>query len=560
MSDNLHYRAIQSLYNEIIEAISPEVDILISKCWSKEIIGKQQLNLSLEPNIDARHKAGALISALISRLSQDSTAFEKFISLLNEEPSLKYMADSLTREVEHLMSSSQPSRNDTSISGSSPRRNRRLSNELPKLDLAEGESGFIGEEGHDLGPIAGEELLESASGSSTTDMTLIPESESLYKSFRKVEGGDSLGGGAGVLVKQDEEENLNVRSPYMTNEEDVSPIEAAGESTRDLNEQDEMVFPCGQQSKASSDSTTGDQKILDSVDTILKESEKKNTRILNLEEELRAKQEQLAATQLSEAQLIEQVEQLSEENQQLRYELQSKEAEQKHTREELEREIESLKSQLQEKEKEVDQARAQLAKAEQQNELLSEPQRKIEQLEEEKRKLKDEFDKLSSSSKEMELTYRDQILVMREKLVDKTAEEAKLREQLGQIKVKLVECQLELERTQSQATIDSLKRDIELHKSSSVPKYIHEAKMAEAAVKIDCLESMLKKNSISPRHPSTPLYRNQSSLTESAGRPSPSTSDPDSDPFARQGSATESLAQFNIEPDEDKDDNPQNSN
>ena len=93
------YRVIQNLYDKLVEAVSPEIDVVLAKAWSKNVIGKQQLDTSLELSSSTHRKATVFISGIASRIKVDSSAFEVFLSLLKEVPSLHYIVELLESEL-----------------------------------------------------------------------------------------------------------------------------------------------------------------------------------------------------------------------------------------------------------------------------------------------------------------------------------------------------------------------------------------------------------------------------------------------------------------------------
>ncbi len=99
---SFQYRAIQNLYGDLAQAISPELQTLLPIAWSKKIIGKQQLDSSLESGTTAHQKATIFMSAIASRIKLDNNAFDVFLSLLKEIESLEYMKERLEQEVATL--------------------------------------------------------------------------------------------------------------------------------------------------------------------------------------------------------------------------------------------------------------------------------------------------------------------------------------------------------------------------------------------------------------------------------------------------------------------------
>ncbi len=99
---SFQYKAIQNLYDDLVQAISSEIQTLLPKAWSKKIIGKQHLDSSLELSTTAHQKAIAFMSAIVSRIELDSNAFDVFLSLLKEVESLEYMKERLEEEVAKL--------------------------------------------------------------------------------------------------------------------------------------------------------------------------------------------------------------------------------------------------------------------------------------------------------------------------------------------------------------------------------------------------------------------------------------------------------------------------
>ena len=96
------YRAIKNLYADLVEAIYPEIQNIMAKAFSKNIIGKELLDLSMETSITANHKAKMFMSAIVSRINLDSNAFNVFLSLLKEVELLGYMKERLEQEVDNL--------------------------------------------------------------------------------------------------------------------------------------------------------------------------------------------------------------------------------------------------------------------------------------------------------------------------------------------------------------------------------------------------------------------------------------------------------------------------
>ncbi len=126
------YRAIQSLYADLVEAIYPEIQNIMAKAFSKNIIGKELLDLSMESSsITANHKAIMFMSAIVSRVKLDSSAFDVFLSLLKEIESLEYMKKRLEQEMAKLLNQrdgQSTSDNNTSV---------QTTAQLPNLDLPE---------------------------------------------------------------------------------------------------------------------------------------------------------------------------------------------------------------------------------------------------------------------------------------------------------------------------------------------------------------------------------------------------------------------------------------
>ncbi len=123
-SQSYQYRAIQSLYEELVEAIIPEVQSILPKAWSKRLIGKQLLDLSHDVVTSGHQKASKFMSAIDSRIKLDSGAFDTFLTLLGEIESLQYMKERLEQEVTSLNTNERPIELEATV-------------QLPKLDLAE---------------------------------------------------------------------------------------------------------------------------------------------------------------------------------------------------------------------------------------------------------------------------------------------------------------------------------------------------------------------------------------------------------------------------------------
>ncbi len=142
--------------------------------------------------------------------------------------------------------------------------------------------------------------------------------------------------------------------------EQESPISEAVEEIK-CHQKQEMVLTLPASQKSGAKYLDSGDPIKNSVDVIVRESERKNTIIKSLEVEL-------ATCKHHESELQEEVNYLREENEKLEYQLIDKQEETNRTREDHENEIASLESQLKVKEDEVKVAKSQLAVVEKKNE------------------------------------------------------------------------------------------------------------------------------------------------------------------------------------------------
>ena len=516
MSDNssVQYKAIKNLHADLVQAISSEIDILINKAWSKDIIGQQQLSSSFDSTKSLYHKASALVSALVARMKFDNSAFGKFLDLLREVQSLGYLADRLENEVEKLSKETVDKDQSSGASNldTQPGGHQRPPDEMPKLELADGsntlESGF-GEGGQSLGPITGEEQVTGVEG--TSGNVHIPDtgSKRFLMSFQTVVGdNDPPSSVVGLVSKNEEDENLSVSDTYGDDKEDVSPISEVVDSGPS-HTQHEMVVTANRRKLSELSSS---EEALDSmektVEVMRRKNETKNEKIQDLQDKLAVNEEELATSKRSEVDLIQRVKDLRKKNEQLEYELQSKEKEITRLKHVHKMEIKALKTQAQE---EVQRLKKQLADTEQQNQ--QQQQELLQRIKELQTELEDTVSKKTDEYRKQELKYREEILTVREELQrmkDKETEnlkelcelqvkQAKAETEIANNKAELISKDADLEREkaknhQIQMELmekkhqDEIARVNEFHRSNSVPKQMFDDKVNELNSEIAVLK------------------------------------------------------------------------
>ena len=174
------------------------------------------------------------------------------------------------------MSKESSKSTSTGASNSTRRTSQPLDN-MPKLTTNEFESGF--DDTTNSVPIVGE--AETTKGATATTSTVyFPDSETQqsYIAFKKALGDDTdttIQGG-GIDGQDEEDHNLTVD----TYREQESPISEAVEEIK-CHQKQEMVLTASQKSGAKSVDSGARDPIKNSVDVIIRESERKNTIITN---------------------------------------------------------------------------------------------------------------------------------------------------------------------------------------------------------------------------------------------------------------------------------------
>ena len=541
MADNTEYRAIQGLYDPLVEAVSPHIDVLFNKAWSKDIIGKQQLDTSIDSSSSADRKATTLVSAIASRVKLRSSAFYEFLKLLKEFEGLQLIAQRLEARVRVLNMNINSQSASAGASSSYPDSRHQASSRtrfdegLPKLDPVEDvtnqESG-LGEDCTDSIAPDGVTVLEDLAAA-VHFTPPVSSSQHYPQPF--------VSPGAGVLSLV-ETENFPTDSTFNSDQSvkvvtEAQPAEAVASQ--------KLVVSSNQQ--LSTPASSGREPSL--VEQALEQIRSENAGNVRQIEIL---SKQLELSQQSEAKLKAEVLHLQKQNELLGFQLRTREEETKQSKEALQRELDEVKSKLRDKEAEVIKLKEKLGAAEQQNVQAQrqEYREKIRTLEEERSQLKSEESILKERNEQnqreilrLQAQFNEKNAELNEKQAEltktqtelnkifkeKCALEVELANQKAELAVKRAELaeqiadskdkDVALEQERSKAKMKQMEEDLKIHKENSVPKQLYE----QTVKQMDEMRLQLERQS-SNSLTSTP-YANQTSLTESA-QPSPSVSAP----------------------------------
>ncbi len=515
MANSIEYKVIKSLCEDLVNAISPSINVILNKAWSRNIISKEQLDTSIESNSSQHRKSSTLVSAIATKVHLDKENFYMLIDLLKDAEDLEY----IVRRLEDLHSKlTQEAREELAASVLSTH-DSESEDKMPKLKPDENVESGLGEYSHDQEPIASE--IVTLSGEASGSRIDFPN-RVVRKPFK------SLTPSYTGLVSVGEVENS------VDFEQDWQIVPAVLEDGNTAN-QSLVVAPNKQASKTTT--SNGPSLIERSLEVINIENQSNLRKIDNL-------QEQLLTSKASECKLQCDVQQLKNENDMLEHQLRTKEEETKQSKEMFNREIKDVKSKLQEKETEVSEIKKKLGKVEQENEIQRRKYLlKIDQLQSERNELESKANSLEQKNEQNRL----QLLELQEQVNKKNSElndaQAELNKTFREI------CNLEVQLAKSKTVIAEQRADaaekkfhsetkdkaaeikkmeddnaakikkieedneqqLQVHRRNSVPVDVHDKCLKE----MEEMRTRLKHVSLSVDH--------QSSLTESA-QPSPSCS------------------------------------
>ena len=113
----MEYRIFRDEYAILHEGIQPELHRLVSKCYSKYLIGSSTEEAATLITWTNDQKATSLLRAIDSRIKTDSNAFYDFLKILMSLPALHHLADTLK---DRLPPTLRPAQEATSASHSQP--------------------------------------------------------------------------------------------------------------------------------------------------------------------------------------------------------------------------------------------------------------------------------------------------------------------------------------------------------------------------------------------------------------------------------------------------------
>ena len=138
--ESIYYVVIQQLATDLASALLPEIDVVINKAWSTDLIGQQQLTVSMSSGFPPYQKARDFVSAIANRVKLQSNAFTDFQKLLRSIPSLSYLAETLDRKLSATTSRLKVTTPDSS------KTNPPAPPQMAKLKTSEIDSGFSPDE------------------------------------------------------------------------------------------------------------------------------------------------------------------------------------------------------------------------------------------------------------------------------------------------------------------------------------------------------------------------------------------------------------------------------
>ena len=92
-------RCIRQLENDLINVLQHEIDVVLTKAWSVDIIGEQVRSLAQASSYSCRVKAEKFVHVIRDRIKTDPGAFDTFLRILRSTPSLGHLADGLEEKL-----------------------------------------------------------------------------------------------------------------------------------------------------------------------------------------------------------------------------------------------------------------------------------------------------------------------------------------------------------------------------------------------------------------------------------------------------------------------------
>jgi hypothetical protein len=528
--------AIRQLENNLIDLLQHEIDVVLSKAWSQEIIGEQVQSLA-QSSVTFRVKAQKFVHVIRDRIKTDPSAFDAFLRILRSTPSLGLLADGLEAKLcpEHRVPSvadlggvpsvrpsmtstprsslgnqSQPRHRDpptasSKISGAStsaeyhtrtPPRGRKkrhgsssdspahgLSGGQPKLELAEDNTDE--ESGYTSVPVPVDSRNDETENTEANDGDIcaqhsneklsfnipVEEAKTDYKPFSKSTGNESeteaksrepnndiaAGGMIGQEIHLDATSQQQIvggiqptpeawaaRATYIVNE----GIAKISEMTREIEELKSQISSLNKKVEASKDD---------------------NQRVEQMQDQMHEQEEELARYK---GKLAEKERELSSLQKKRKEEIQAAEDQLQRERvdhsreiEKIEEEMNLLQSQLQEKSAEAEKLRHEYDDLKTTTEAtIKELEEKLEEKTKEASKLKDEYHQLEEKRKDqieqLDKTYKKKISEL-EELVQSQKEQARLKEENLQIKLKSEYMEKEIQRLKDENKLKLEIKDLE---------------------------------------------------------------------------------------------------
>ena len=91
--------ALRQLENDLVDVIKHEIDVVLTKAWSLDIVGQQVRSLAQASQYTCRVKAEKFVAVIRARLKTDPQTFDMFLSILQSFPSLGHLAVCLNEKV-----------------------------------------------------------------------------------------------------------------------------------------------------------------------------------------------------------------------------------------------------------------------------------------------------------------------------------------------------------------------------------------------------------------------------------------------------------------------------
>ncbi len=480
MSDSIQYKAIQSVLDQLVKAVTLEIESIFPKVWNS-IIDKRKQNLSIGPDSSHSRKAEALVSAVAAEVAKDITVFDKFLAILRDYQKLTSIVKLLEAKVQNRVASmSKETSNSLSTGASSlpgsPRTTQPL-DDVPKLALAEHltkESGFGGEMTNPS-PIAPEPQAAAIPGLTDGATVHIPrpaiskQTLQVLQNARDDSSYSQSASGSASNSNSSESCNNDENFPVVVLKDNSTTIPVSEASSIGTSRQEELVLPSSQD------------------DLSLRETERKSEAERNAQLKKELEESRLSETQLKEKikKLVAEIDKLRKENADLEKKLLEKVTEAKQTEDELVLHIAKLESKLKSKEVEVENIKKRLADVEKQNEAeikqlrenikkqsknlreIEEHKKNLKTLEEENKILKSTVDQLHHDQKKVELENREKILTLKEELNKKKNEEAERTKELAAAQIEIANQKTEIANQKTQL----VEQKMEMEKNLQRGKY-----------------------------------------------------------------------------------------